>query len=152
MTGFGLRASGFGLTIACVLVPHVVAAEPAPLPCTFLEIGATNGDKASIDADLRPLEKKLKRPPFSAWNVFRMQSRNDTELIRSKPETLTLKIGKATVMLRDHSEKRVMLEISVDDAAGKRIIAMKPDIPDGDWLVLGTNSNNDGHLLALTCK
>jgi hypothetical protein len=137
---------------AFAIVGGAARVAAADTPCTMFEVAATSSNSPAIDPDLKPLEKKLKKPPFSAWNTFHVQSRHDETLQKSKPETLNLKSGKATIMLRDHTDVRVLLEITVDDAAGKRILATKPDMPSGDWLVLGTNSQNDGHLLALTCK
>jgi hypothetical protein len=146
-----MRPLSLSLLVASLVcgAVHVASADTA---CTFLEIVASTGDKPAIDPDLKPLEKKLKKPPFSAWNTFRVESRHDKTLQKSKPESIALKSGKASVMLRDHTSGRVQLEISVDDGSGKRIVAAKPDLPDGEWLVLGTNANADGHLLALACK
>nr|HEX4316958.1 hypothetical protein [Kofleriaceae bacterium] len=137
---------------AMILTGAVAGVASADTACTFLEVSATTGDKPAIDPDLKPLEKKLKRPPFSAWNVFRVQSKHDSTLQKGKPDNVALQSGKASVMLRDHVQGRVQLEILVDDASGKRIIAAKPDLTDGEWLVLGMNANSNGHLLALACK
>jgi hypothetical protein len=138
---------------AAVAIAGAAGVAAADTPCTIFEIAATTGNPGAVDPDLKPLEKKLKKPPFSGWNTFHVQSRHDESLQKSKPEALQLKSGKASVMLRDRTDTRVLLEITVDDAAGKRVLTTKPDVPPGDWLVLGTNANNsDGHLLALTCK
>jgi hypothetical protein len=122
--------------------------------CSFIEISATKADKPSMDGDLKPLERKFKKAPFSAWNVFKKLSSGAVSLTKNKPESLTLKQGKASVMLRDRSEKRVEVTVTMDDAAGKRVLEAKPAFKAGDWLMLGGPgaSNDDGHILALTCK
>ncbi len=142
-----------------LLVPAIVVALAQPAlagdsECSFIEISATKADKPSMDGDLKPLEKKFKKAPFSAWNVFKKLSSGAVSLTKNKPETLTLKQGKTSIMLRDRSEKRVELTVTMDDAAGKRVLEAKPAFRAGDWLIVGGPgaSNDDGHILALTCK
>ncbi len=142
-----------------LLVPAIVVALAQPAlagdsECSFIEISATKADKPSMDGDLPPLEKKFKKAPFSAWNVFKKLSSGAVSLTKNKPETLTLKQGKSSIMLRDRSEKRVELTVTMDDAAGKRVLEAKPAFRAGDWLIVGGPgaSNDDGHILALTCK
>ena len=121
--------------------------------CNYIEIAATNGKAASIDGDLKPLEKKLKKPPFTAWNTFKKLSSGTSALTKNKAEAIKLAQGGASLMLRDRSEKRVELTVTMDGADGKRVLDAKPAIRGGDWLLLvGTNAKDDGHILALTCK
>lgn len=144
-----LVALGIGATtVAYAQPPHKGDAD-----CEYVEIAATNGKDGAIDADLKPLEKKLKKPPFSAWNTFKKLSSGPIALTKLKPETLKLKQGAASVMLRDRTPKRVELTVTVDNAAGKRVVEAKPASKAGDWLLLVvTNAKDDGHILALTCK
>ena len=134
-------------------------AEPAfagDADCRYVEITATNAKNAkdaTLDVDLKPLEKKLKKPPFTAWNNFKKLSAGTSPLTKNKPETLKLKQATASVMLRDRSPKRVELTITLDNAAGKRVLEAKPAVKVSDWLVLVvSNAKDDGHILALTCK
>jgi hypothetical protein len=121
--------------------------------CNFIEISATNEKAGSIDGELKPLEKKLKKPPFTAWNSFKKLSSGTTALTKNKAEAIKLKQGGASLMLRDRTEKRVELTVNWDGADGKRLLDAKPAIKSGDWLLLvGTNAKDDGHILALTCK
>jgi hypothetical protein len=121
--------------------------------CNFIEITATNEKAGSIDGELKPLEKKLKKPPFTAWNTFKKLSSGTTALTKNKAEAIKLKQGGASLMLRDRTEKRVELTVNWDGADGKRLLEAKPAIKSGDWLLLvGTNAKDDGHILALTCK
>ena len=135
----------------------VALAQPAfagDAECSFMEIAATKTDKPSVDPELKPLEKKFKKAPFSAWNVFKKLSSGSTSLTKNKPETLKLNKGSATIMLRDRTDKRVELTVTKDDVKGKRVLEAKPAFKAGDWLMLGGpgETNDDGHILALTCK
>ncbi len=119
--------------------------------CVVYEIAATKGASPTMDTALKPIAKNLQQPPFSAWNVFTLQSKQDVDLNMSKPKPLPLKSGKASLMLRGRGASSVQLEITVDDAKGNRILEAKPDLPTDQWLVVGAG-NKDGHLLALRCK
>jgi hypothetical protein len=122
--------------------------------CSYVEIAATKSDKPATDPELKPLEKKFKKAPFSAWNTFKKLSSGTASLDKNKPATLRLKQGSASIMLRDRTEKRVELTVTMDDATGKRQLEAKPAFKAGDWLMLGGPgaANDDGHILALTCK
>jgi hypothetical protein len=121
--------------------------------CEYIEIAATNVKDGAIDGDLKLLEKKLKKPPFSSWNTFKKLSNGPLSLTKLKAEALKLKQGAASVMLRDRTEKRVEMTVTVDNAKGKRVLEAKPASKAGDWLLLVvTNAKDDGHILALTCK
>ena len=134
----------------------VVAARPAladdKADCDYLEISATSGKAPAIDGELKPLEKKLKRPPFSAWNTFHTLSSGHVALSRDKAEPLRLKQGTASLLLRDRAGKRIELTIEMDDAQGKRMVNAKQAVSAGDWDVFGHNVKDDGHILALTCR
>ncbi len=124
--------------------------------CSFLEFTATKGKEPAIDPDLKPLEKKLAHSaPFASWNTFRVQTKLDKTLQKSKAEALALKTGTANVILRERSAARVNLGITLDGADGKRVLDAKPDFQTGDWFFVGTstpNAKDDGHFLALMCK
>src|SRR5690606_37869513 len=111
-------------------------------------------DKPSMDPELKPLEEKFKKAPFSAWNTFKKLSSGTASLTKNKPETLKLRQGQASIMPRDRTEKRIELTVTKDDANGQRVLEAKPAFRAGDWLMLGGPgaSNDDGHILALTCK
>lgn len=152
------RSSVGSPRLALLAAAMVVAlAQPAfagDADCSYMEIAASKTDKPSVDPELKALEKKFKKAPFSAWNVFKKLSSGMVALTRNKPETLKLKHGSATLMLRDRAEKRVELTVTKDDAKGKRVLEAKPAVKVGDWLMLGGpgETNDDGHILALTCK
>lgn len=121
--------------------------------CDYVEIAATNGNDGSIDADLKPLEKKLRKPPFTSWSTFKRLSSGTVSLAKVAPQPLKLKQATATVMLRDRTDKRLELSITLDNASGKRVLEAKPALKAADWLLLVvSNAKDDGHILGLTCK
>jgi hypothetical protein len=120
--------------------------------CEYLEIAASSGKAPTIDPDLKPLEKKLKRPPFSSWNTFHKLTGGPVALAKQKAEALKLAQGGASLLLRDRTDKKLELTVSVDGADGKRVLDNKQSVPIGEWVVFGHNVKDDGHILALTCK
>src|SRR4051794_13800453 len=96
----------------CVAGPARGARAEVAADCEFLEISAKASDKASIDAELGPVEKKLKKAPFSTWNQFKLLSRSKKSLAKKKTESIGLKIGSATatlVEIVDKSKVRVTI-------------------------------------------
>jgi hypothetical protein len=142
--------------LAAVVLTGAIA-QPAfagDAECTYVEIAATNAkDAGAIDPALKPLEKKLRKPPFTAWNTFKQLQSGSASLTKNKAESIKLKEGASSLMLRDRSEKRVELTVTMDGSDGKRVLEAKPAFRAGDWLLLvGTNAKDDGHILGLTCK
>src|SRR5437762_10164085 len=96
--------AGLALAIAAALIAPRTARADVTADCEFLEISAKAGDKA-IDADLKPLEKKLKKPPLSTWTHFKLLSRSQKVLAKKKAEAIPLKIGSATATLVETVDK-----------------------------------------------
>jgi hypothetical protein len=142
----------FWLALAFVLGTAAPALADDKAECDYLEISATTGKGPAIDAALKPLEKKLKKPPFSSWNTFHMLASGHVTLVKVKPETVKLKQGQSTLLLRDRTDKRLELTITIDDASGKRVLDNKQSANGGEWLLFGQNVGDNGHILALTCK
>src|SRR5438874_9616402 len=112
--------------LGCLLV--LALATPAfagDADCDYLEISATAGKPPAIDPELKPLEKKLTRPPLSSWNVFHKLSGGHVSLTRLKADTLKLSSGSVQLMLRDRTDKRIDLAITIDGADGKRVLETK---------------------------
>jgi hypothetical protein len=147
-----MRAGLVASFVVSVLVAPRLAAADDKADCNFIEISATTGKDAAVDPDLKPLEKKLKKPPFSAWNVFHTLSSGAMPLVHLHAQSLPLKQGAATILLRDRADKRLELTISVDGAEGKRLLDTKQAVNAGEWNLWGYNVNDDGHILALTCR
>lgn len=140
------------LALAFVVGTTVPALADDKAECDYLEISAQTGKAPAIDAALKPLEKKLKKPPFSSWNVFHTLSSGHLTLARLKSDSPKLKQGAASLLLRDRSDKRLELTITIDDASGKRVLDNKQSANAGEWLLFGQNVGDNGHILALTCK
>jgi hypothetical protein len=133
-----------------------VAADAAPkATCDFIEVSATSAKDPGIDPELKPLEKKLKNPPFSSWNKFHLLSRTEKALEHLKSEQIALKLGRVTGILLDLiPPSKFRLGLTIDDEHGKRTVDnTKVTVEAGDWVILGSSEpNNAGHLLALSCK
>lgn len=143
------------MTAGALLIgaPGAAYAE-ASTECEFLEMSAKTGDKPAIDAELKPVEKKLKKPPFSTWNQFKLLSRSQRPLAKKKIEAIALKVGSATVTLVEIVDKsRVRLTVTMDDDKGKQVANNTTTVEAGDYMIyVHPLANNDGHLLSLTCK
>ena len=148
------------LAVVLALAPAIAVAQPkqAPPPpptvsCAFFEISASTGKDAAIDGELEKLKKKFKKPPFSSWNVFKLQHRESKTLVHKKPETIKLKLGQAEAKLLGTANKsQLRLSISLD-VNSKNIVNTTATVEAGDYLVYGhALPDNAGHLLALTCK
>lgn len=123
--------------------------------CEFFEISAKAGDKPSIDGELKRVEKKLKKPPFSTWNQFKLLSHAQKSLAKKKAEAIGLKIGSATATLVEIVDKsKVRLTISIDDEKGKQVVANNTTTVDaGDFMIyVHPLANNEGHLFSWTCN
>jgi len=130
------------------------ARAEATTACEFLEISAKTGDKPAIDAELKPVEKKLKKPPFSTWNQFKLLSSSKRPLAKKKVESIPLKVGSATVTLVEIVDKsKVRLTVTMDDDKGKHVADNTTTVEAGDYVIfVHPLGNNDGHLLSLTCR
>lgn len=147
-------------SLALLVVLGVLAAAPRAAraditaECEFLEMSAKAGDKPSIDPELQPVEKKLKKAPFSSWNQFKLLSRSQKSLAKKKVEPINLKIGSATATLIEIVDKsRVRISVTMDDDKGKQVASNTTTVEAGDHVIfVHPRANNEGHLLSLTCK
>ena len=140
------------LALAFVLATATPALADDKAECDYLEISASSGKDPAMDGALKPLEKKLKKPPFSSWNVFHTLSSGHLTLQKLKSDTPKLKQGSASLLLRERTEKRLELTITIDGADGKRVLDNKQSANIGEWLLFGQNVGDNGHIVALTCK
>lgn len=150
-------ASALAIVMALALTAGNARAE-TPVACSVVEIEATTGDKPSMDPELKVLEKKLKKPPFSSWNTFKRLGAHTVNLELMKSSTLTLVNGKAGLLLREVTARggkktRVSLGITLDDGDGKRVIDSKVAVDAGDYLVVARSlRGGKGQLVAVSCK
>jgi hypothetical protein len=111
-----------------------------------------------MDGDLKSIEKKLKKPPFSSWNTFKSLGSHAITLEPMKPGTLTLVHGKAGLLLREVTSRapkktRISLGVTLDDADGKRVFDSKVNVDAGDSLVVARSmKGNKAQLVAISCK
>jgi hypothetical protein len=148
-------ATAAGLAIAAALVgaPRHARAD-VTADCDFVEISARTGDKPAIDGELKPLEKKLKKPPFSTWNQFKLLGHTQKALAKKKLEPISLKTGSATATLVETVDKsKVRLTVTIDDAKGKQVVNNTTAVEAGDYVIyVHPLPGNEGHLLSVTCK
>ena len=150
---------------AGALITTVAGVRPAPAgpndargevtaSCEFFEIAAKTGDKPAIDGELKRVEKKLKKPPFSTWNQFKLLSHSQKSLAKKKAEAIGLKIGSATATLVEIVDKsKVRLTVSMDDDKGKQVASNTTTVSAGDFMIyVYPMANNEGHLLSWTCN
>lgn len=133
-------------------------APPAALhvTCDFIEIAATKSKTPSMDGRLGPVEKKLKKGPISAqWNDFKQLTQASKKLEKKKTETIGLKQGSSTATLIEIVDKsKVRITVTIDNAKGKQVMSQTSLIEPGDYVIhtVVVPPNDDGHLLAVTCK
>jgi hypothetical protein len=153
MNRLALVVSAAAAAAAVLAAPGRARAE-VTATCNFLEISARSGDKPVIDGELRPLEKKLKKPPLSTWNQFKLLSRSDKTLAKKKPESIGLKTGSATATLVETVDKsKVRLTVTMADARGKEVVNNTTAIEGGDWVIyVHPLPGNEGHVLSVSCK
>jgi hypothetical protein len=147
------RIAGLALTVAALVAPGAARAD-VTADCDFLEISAKAGDKPAIDGELKPLEKKLKKPPFSGWNQFKLLSHAQKALAKKKPEPIGLKTGSATATLVEIVDKsKVRLTVTMNDAKGKEVANNTATVEAGDYVIyVHPLPGNEGHLLSVSCK
>ena len=145
--------AGLALAAALVAAPGRTRAD-VTADCDFLEISAKAGDKPAIDGELKPLEKKLKKPPFGSWNQFKLLGHTQKALAKKKQEPIPLKTGSATATLVEIVDKsKVRLTVTMNDAKGKEVSNSTSTIEGGDYVIyVHPLAGNEGHLLSASCK
>lgn len=147
-----------GVAVA-VLVVHASQSEAqgAPAKCKVFEIKASNAGKG-LDKELEPLEKKLKKPPFSAWDTFELLAKHAKSIAVSSTQILTLKTGgKLSLMYRGSSSAkgkklRLRIKFAIDDKKSKRIADGTVSLDSGDWAIVGGQTHKDGtYIVAFSC-
>ncbi len=133
------------------------AAAQSNATCELIEVSATTAKEAYIDPGVKALEPKLKKPPFSSWNSFKVLSTAKKTVTQNKPDPTKLTHGTATVLLSNVSSAkppRISMTLTIDDADGKRVLDTKLSSNAGEWTVVGRSipKSNDGELLALSCN
>lgn len=156
-----LRTIVRGLIAGAIALTALLAAAPAAhadtVTCQVIEIEASTTDAPAIDGALKPLERKLRKPPFSSWNTFKQLGSQGVSLETMKPASAGLVLGKATLLLREVTaaggkKTRLALGVALDDDGGTRRLDTKVSVDAGDYLLVGRSlPANKGHVVALTC-
>ena len=155
-----LAPAAFALSLAASPRAHAQARDVAggTTSCSILEIRASN-DPGGVDRELAPLERKLKKPPFSSWKSFKLLKRHEKTLEKMKALNLGLVTGgKLALLFRgasggQASNVRLRLTFALDDKAGKRQLDGTINIDSGDYSLLGGDSIEGGtYIVAVTCK
>ena len=135
--------------------PAKPAADQAA--CKIFEIKATN-EPGGVDPALRPLAKKLKKPPFSSWKTFHLLKRHDQVLQRMKQLDLKLVTGSRMGLLyREKSggtktKVRLRLSFTLDDKHGKRKLDGTINVDSGDYYLIGGDEVEGGtYIVAVSC-
>ncbi len=126
--------------------------------CTVFEIKATSGD-GGIDAELKPITKKLKKPPFSAWKTFKVVGKHDVKAPQKKAVSISLDGGgKLGLLYKERSDAkgskpRLRVGLTLDNKAGKRKADITLKVDSGDYTLVGQDADKDGssRLLAIRC-
>jgi hypothetical protein len=126
--------------------------------CSVFEIRASNNGEG-IDKELKPLEKKLKKPPFSAWKTFKVVKKHSTTIEQMKPSTIKLSDGgKLGLLYKDRADAkgrkpRLRVGMTLDNAQGKRKLELILKVDSGDFSLVGRDAGQDGSssVLAIRC-
>ena len=137
------------------------AVMPQQVDCAVYEMAASSG-KPNVDPALRPLQKKLKKPPFSSWTSFKLLKKHDEQAVRMKALVLPLYTGsKLSLLYRDTSSsqgKKVRLRVTytLDDKNGKRKLNSTLNLDSGDFSLIGGDWDKlqDGatYIVAVSCR
>lgn len=151
-----ILACAVTFVIALAGLSATASAQDPSASCSFLEIKASN-DSGDIDAKLKPLTRKLKRPPFSSWKSFKVVAEHTATLTHMKAQDVTLELGgKLSALLRNRSagsKARMEVGLTIDNKKGKRAFGSKVTVAAGQYLIIAFETTADsGNLLAFTCK
>lgn len=165
----GLQAQGKGkgkgnqkgAAAATQATPVQQASAPQQVDCAVYEMAASAGQPA-VDPALKPLQKKLKKPPFSSWKTFKLLRKHDKQAVKSKVLTLPLHTGsKLSLLYRDQSaaqgkKMRLRVTFTLDDKNDKRKLNSTLNMDSGDLLLIGNESDKmpDGatYIVAVSCR
>jgi hypothetical protein len=127
--------------------------------CDVFEIKATN-DEGGIAPELKPLQKKLKKPPFSAWKSFKLVKKHTAKATLMKSVSIKLSGGgKLGLLYKERSDAkgrkpRLRVVMTLDDAKGKRKADITLKFDSGDFSLVGQDAGKDGSssVLAIRCS
>lgn len=160
-------------TVLALLIAAAVIATAAPvraqnqkdkktatttMTCEVVEIEASTAEKASIDPELKDLEKKLKKGPFSTYNRFVKSARIAKKLEVMVADAFDTPKGEVTLIIREidrPSKKRTRLSLGIqlETESGKQYIDTKSNVDAGDFLMFArTVSDKQSIVTAVGCR
>ena len=141
--------------------PAKPPAPPQQVDCTIYEMAASSG-KPDVDPALRPLVKKLKKPPFSSWTTFKLLKKHDQQAVQQKPLLLPLYTGSKLSLLyhgmssSQGKKVRLRLAFTLDDKNGKRKLNSTLNLDSGDFSLIGGDwdklAGGDTYIVAISCR
>lgn len=145
------------MAATCMMVaasgPSAAESGAPEVSCTVVEIVASHEAAPFIDPVLVPLERKLRKPPFSGWNAFRAHAQETKVLRQQHPAQVRLTHGAFTGLLRERAANRLSLAITVDDNLGKRVVDTKIQLLVGEFMLVGRPLGDaQSHIVAMRCK
>lgn len=159
----GLRGALSALVLSALVVgagvAHAQGQAAGTAECQIFEIKAT-GEGEGVDPALRPLARKLKKPPFSSWKSFKLLKQHGRTVEKMKALNLGLVTGsKLSLLFRGAdggppSKSRLRLTFALDDKSGKRKVDGTINLDSGDYSLIGGDSIEGGgtYILAVSCK
>lgn len=149
-----------GLLVLCAAVtPAWAQDKEQSMKCEVVEIEATKADQPSMDPDLKDLEKKLKKGPFSSFNKFTKLAREGRKLLVLKKERFDTPKGAVEVIIRDIGQPtkkkraRLSLGITLETEKGTQYLDAKQSVDAGDFLMFARQlSETHTIVTAVGCK
>jgi hypothetical protein len=143
---------------AAALAPAPAAAQEDDAQCDVTEIRASN-EKAGVDGKLDKEKAKLfGKPPFSAFDSFKVLGEQTVGLVRQKMKAVKLVNGNLTLTLKDKTvvqdgKPRLRIDVRLEDAKGNPLASPIYTGNSGDSLALaGTAYQGGTYVLILTCS
>jgi hypothetical protein len=158
-----VRATIVLALVAVAEAPALAGPGDSPRPtedklsCQVLEIRASN-EAETIDPTLKPLARKLRRPPFSAWKKFALLKRHDRTATKMKAVDVDLVPGgKLSLLYREQAQgkkPRLRLSFTLDDKAGRRLFNGTVNLDVGDYSLIGGEplDGDATYIIGVTCK
>ena len=139
---------------APAIAAPAVAADKAT--CVFKIIHASQGPTASMDPAINMLREDLKRPPFTAWNTFKVLARTPADLAEGATASFTTPDGHTAlltysghVLQKDRHAIKAILDLRGGTSAARTTFTLD----EGGHFVVAGHKHQGGILIyAITCK
>jgi hypothetical protein len=124
--------------------------------CEVIEFHATKAGAKSVDAGLAKWKSELDQPPLSAFDTFKVTGQKTLSLAQGGTGNtkITASLGvlfKGTVS--ENEKDRLQLEITIDNATGKRMYRSNSTQDSGASQILSAGKSGDANVFfVLTCS